>query len=76
MRRRTAGAQARGTGAGGPAGAQADVQGTLAQALGAQASALADTRGPARRAAGARGLGVLLGCGLCTWCTQPVFDPV
>ena len=24
----------------------------------------------------ARGLGVLLGCGLCTWCTQPVFDPV
>ena len=21
-------------------------------------------------------LGVLLGCGLCTWCTQPVFDPV
>ena len=22
------------------------------------------------------GLGVLLGCGLCTWCTQPVFDPV
>ena len=24
----------------------------------------------------ARGLGVLLSCGLCTWCTQPVFDPV
>ena len=23
-----------------------------------------------------RGLGVLLGCGLCTWCTQPIFDPV
>ena len=22
------------------------------------------------------GLGVLLGCGLCTWCTQLVFDPV
>ena len=30
----------------------------------------------AGRAAGARGLGVLLGCGLCPWCTQPVFDPV
>ena len=25
--------------------------------------------------ASARGLGVLLGCGLCTWCIQPVFDP-
>ena len=24
----------------------------------------------------ARRLGVLLGCGLCTWCTQPAFDPV
>ena len=23
-----------------------------------------------------RGLGMLLGCGLCTWCTQPVFDLV
>ena len=29
-----------------------------------------------RHGSWARGLGVLLGCGLCTWCTQPVFDPV
>ena len=74
MRRRTAGAQVRDTGAGGPAGCvggRAEHAGT-----GAQASALANTRGRERRAAGARGLGVLLGCGLCTWCTQPVFDPV
>ena len=28
-----------------------------------------------RRAACAH-LGMLLGCGLCTWCTQPIFDPV
>ena len=30
----------------------------------------------ARHRRWARDLGVLLGCGLCTWCTQPVFDPV
>ena len=30
----------------------------------------------ARHGRWGRGLGVLLGCGLCTWCTQPVFDPV
>ena len=36
-----------------------------------------DARGTgARHRRWARGLGVLLGCGLCTWCTQPVFDPV
>ena len=23
-----------------------------------------------------RCLGVLLGCGLCTWCIQPIFNPV
>ena len=33
-------------------------------------------QGRVGHAAGARGLGVLLGCGLCTWSTQPFFDPV
>ena len=40
--------------------------------------------GAGRRALGARGAGVRpgrtwarrLGCGRCTWCTQPIFDPV
>ena len=44
-------------------------------ARGAEADALADARGE-RQGHWARGLGVLLGCWLCTWCTQPVFDPV
>ena len=46
------------------------------RALGAQASA----RRAGERWAGARGaaraLGVLLANRLCTWCTQPIFDPV
>ena len=56
----------------GHAGAQVEVRrgtGHGAQGHGTQA------RGTGL-AARARGLGVLLGCGLCTWCTQPVFDPV
>ena len=32
--------------------------------------------GMAGHAARARDLGVMLGCGLCTWCIQPVFDPI
>ena len=31
---------------------------------------------PGSAAGAGRGLGLLLGCGLCSWCTQPVFDPI
>ena len=54
-------------------GARADERGARAEERG--------VRGPqgARHGRWARGLGVLLGCGLCTWCTQPFltrFDSV
>ena len=51
-------------------GAQADERGVQAGARGEQAG----TRG-CNRAACAR-LGVLRASRLCTWCTEPVFDPV
>ena len=62
--------------AGGRAG-QAGARGTRAGARGTRAGARAAlARRAGRRSAACAHLGVLLGCGLCTWCTQPVFDLV
>ena len=70
----------RGAGAGQGAGHGAGSAGGGAAGGRAQADvrARADSRGArgARHGRWASGLGVLLGYGLCTWCTQPVFDPV
>ena len=53
-------------------GARQGLAGHAAGVLGARGRG---ARG-ARHGHWARGLGVLLDCGLCTLCTQPVFDPV
>ena len=57
---------------GGQEGARADAPGARQERAGRTVGALGTH---SRGARGAR-LGVLLGCRLCTWCTQPVFDTV
>ena len=69
------GSQAGALGAGGRTGRAAHERMRGACGRGSRADVRADARG-ARHRGWARGLGVLLANGLCTWCTQLVFDPV
>ena len=70
--RRAVGTRQRALGRGAEAGSRGTQAGRAAEARGEGSTG---ERG-ARQGRWALGLGVLLGCGLCTWCTQPVFYPV
>ena len=50
--------------------------GTGAGAQGVGARGRGSRRGVRMTRQPGHGLGVLLGCVLCTWCNQPIFDPV
>ena len=69
------GAGRRVLGAGREGAGFAGTHGTAERAAGARGAGGARGRG-AWHKRWARGLGVLLGYGLCTWCIQPVFDPI
>ena len=69
--------QARDTSAGGRVGGAGGSGGRTGGRAGRTGGRAGRTGGHAgRRRAACAHLGVLLGCGRCTWCTQPIFDPV
>ena len=73
--------QERGTGAGRRAGYAYGRAGGHAGGRAERARRARNAGGPlgargARHGRWERDLGVLLGCRLCTWCTQPVFNPI